>query len=279
MQREQLISKDITVVIPTKNEEKAIGKVIDELRALGLNNILVVDGYSTDKTAEIVKSKQVHLIYQIGKGKTGALQTAIDNVNTPYMMVIDGDYTYDPGNINELLNYIDSHAEVIGVRIPTSDKSMTRLHKFGNKVLTFVFNLLMGTKISDICSGLYILRTDVAKQLRFTGSGFDVEAEIAAQIASKYRIAEAPIKYRPRIGKEKLSTWRHGFSILSSIIKFGLKYNPSRFYKLLSIPLIIISITLLIQDFGTLLFNASAGILYIIIGMLIKTKFSNNRNK
>jgi dolichol-phosphate mannosyltransferase len=242
----QLISKDITVVIPTKNEEKAIGKVIDELKGLGFNNILVVDGYSTDKTAEIVKSKQVHLIYQIGKGKTGALQTAIDNVNTSYIMVIDGDYTYDPSNINELLNYIDSHAEVIGFRIPISDKSMTKLHKFGNKVLTFVFNILMGTKISDICSGLYILRTDIAKQLRFTGSGFDVEVEIAAQIASKYSIAEAPINYRPRIGKEKLSTWRHGFSILASIIKFGLKYNPRRFYTLLSMPLII-SLTLLIQ--------------------------------
>ncbi len=255
MQREELIDKgkDITVIIPTKNEERAIGKVIDELKTLGLDNILVVDGYSTDNTVEVAKSKGVDVIYQLGKGKTGAIQTAIDNVKTPYIMIIDGDYTYDPTNIDELLVYAHSHAQVIGVRVPTSDKSMTRLHKFGNKVLTGVFNLLMGTNISDLCSGLYILRTDIAKRLEFVGSGFDVEAEIASQIAAYDKIGEAPIKYRARIGKEKLSTWRHGFSILASIIKFGLRYRRTRFYKLLSILLIIISIILFLGGFNNIL--------------------------
>lgn len=237
MQREDLknINSLVTIVIPTKNEENAIENVIDELHSLGFTNILVVDGFSTDRTAELARKKGAKVIHQYGKGKTGALKTAIDNIDTPYMVVIDGDYTYDPSGIKELLRYADTHAEVIGVRVPTSPKSMTRLHKFGNKVLSGVFNLLIGTKISDVCSGLYVLRTDTAKRLRFEGSGFDVEAEIAAQIATLDKIAEVPINYRPRLGKEKLSTWRHGFTILSSIIKFGIKYRPKRFYSVLSI--------------------------------------------
>ncbi|GIU71758.1 MAG: hypothetical protein KatS3mg003_1237 [Candidatus Nitrosocaldaceae archaeon] len=227
MQEEELkdINKLVTIVIPTKNEENAIESVIDELHDLGFANILVVDGYSTDKTVDLAKKKGARVIHQFGSGKTGALKTAIDNVTTPYMVVIDGDYTYDPSNIYELLRYADTHAEVIGVRVPTSPESMSRLHKFGNKVLTFVFNLLLGVNISDLCSGLYVLRTDVARRLRFEGSGFDVEAEIAAQIAVMDKIAEVPVNYRPRLGKEKLSTWRHGFTILRSIIKFGIKYR------------------------------------------------------
>lgn len=49
--------EDITIVLPTLNEEKAIGKVIDELLSEGYTNILVIDGYSTDRTVEIARSK------------------------------------------------------------------------------------------------------------------------------------------------------------------------------------------------------------------------------
>ncbi len=243
MQREELknINALVTIVIPTKNEENAIEKVIDELHDYGFNNILVVDGFSTDRTVELARKKGAKVVNQYGRGKTGALKTAIDNITTPYMVVIDGDYTYDPSNIKELLIHADTHAEVIGVRVPTSPESMTKLHKFGNKVLTGVFNLLVGTKISDLCSGLYVLRTNIAKRLRFEGSGFDVEAEIAAQIAAMDKIAEVPINYRPRLGKEKLSTWEHGFTILSSIVKFGIKYRPKRFYSLLSVVILVIT--------------------------------------
>ncbi len=75
--------KSITVVIPTLNEEEAIGKVLDELQSLGFNNIMIVDGYSTDRTVEIAKQFGVQTIRQHGKGKTGALKTAIEHVETP----------------------------------------------------------------------------------------------------------------------------------------------------------------------------------------------------
>lgn len=273
MQREELknINKLVTIIIPTKNEENAIERVIDELHSLGFTNLLVVDGYSEDKTVELAKKKGARVIFQYGKGKTGALKTAIDNITTPYMVVIDGDYTYDPSNIYELLKYAETHAEVIGVRVPTSPKSMTRLHKFGNKVLTGVFNLLTGAKISDLCSGLYVLRTDIAKQLRFEGSGFDVEAEIATQIAAIDKIAEVPINYRPRLGKEKLSTWKHGFTILSSIIRFGRKYKPRRFYSILALPFLIGGIIILA---GSNSIIPNTALLYTSIALLSLSAFT-----
>ncbi|MCX8169448.1 MAG: glycosyltransferase, partial [Candidatus Methanomethylicia archaeon] len=89
-----MISKDdVTIVIPTLNEEKAIGIVLDELLNLGYRNIIVVDGYSKDNTVKIAFEKGVKVIYQHGHGKTGAIQTALEHVNTSYMLVMDGDYT------------------------------------------------------------------------------------------------------------------------------------------------------------------------------------------
>ncbi|HSV49901.1 MAG TPA: glycosyltransferase [Candidatus Acidoferrales bacterium] len=95
------ISKDqLTIVIPVKDEELAISSVIDELLLEGFDNILVVDGYSKDKTLQILKEKKsVRVISQHGKGKTGAVKTAIENVTTPYLLVIDGDYTYQAKDI------------------------------------------------------------------------------------------------------------------------------------------------------------------------------------
>src|SRR5215831_14429614 len=95
--------KLLTIVIPTLNEEQGIARVIDELNQQGFRNILVVDGYSNDATAEVASRMGARVMHQQGKGKTGALKTAIDNVSTPYMLVMDGDYTYDAGSISRLL--------------------------------------------------------------------------------------------------------------------------------------------------------------------------------
>lgn len=231
--KESGLDKVITVVVPTLNEENGIARVLEELHALKINNILVIDGYSKDKTVEIAEELGAKVMYQQGKGKTGALKTAIDFIETPYMLVMDGDYTYDASCIDRLLQHMKSYDEIIGARIPTDKASMTAIHKFGNRVITKAFNLLLSTNITDVCSGMYLLRTEVARDIHLSTSGFDVEVEIAAQIASAGRITEVPINYRPRLGKQKLSTWKHGFKIIRSIVNLGRTYNPGALYSML----------------------------------------------
>jgi len=225
------INKLITVVIPTLNEEKGIVDTIKELHSLGITNILVVDGYSKDNTVEVAKRLNARVIYQHGKGKTGALKTAVEHVNTPYMLVMDGDFTYDAKCIDRFLEHMDNYDEIIGTRIPVDKYSMTRLHKIGNRVITKIFNWLMNTNISDVCSGMYMLKTDTVKDIDFNTTGFDVEAEIAAQIATIGNITEVPINYRTRVGRQKLSTWKHGYRIIKSILHLARIYNPGAFYS------------------------------------------------
>jgi len=230
----------LTIVIPTLNEQEAIGKVLDELFSIGLTNILVVDGYSSDGTLETAKKYPILVISQHGKGKTGALKTAFENVKTPFMIVMDGDFTYDPSCIDRFLEHMQSYDQIMGVRNVDDKNNMSVLHKLGNKIITKTFNALMGTSLSDVCSGMYALRTEVAKDMDLSSTGFGVEAEIAAQSASSGRITEVPINYRQRIGKQKLSTWKHGSKILYTILKLAMTYRPSVFY------LIIVSITSLL---------------------------------
>lgn len=238
----------ITVVIPTLNEESGIAKVLDELQTLKFNNIVVVDGYSKDKTVEIAKKMGAKVIYQQGKGKTGALRTAIDVIETPYMLVMDGDYTYDASSVERLIQHMKSYDEILGARVPTDKGSMTALHKFGNKLITKVFNILLSTNLTDVCSGMYLLRTEVARDIHLSTSGFDVEVEIAAQIASSGRITEVPISYRPRMGRQKLSSWKHGFKIIKSTVNLGRTYNPGAFYSMLGSMMMIPASLMLVNS-------------------------------
>ncbi len=92
-------------------------------------------------------------------------------------------------------------------------------------MITRTFNLLFGAGLSDVCSGMYLLNTEVAKHLELSSKGFITEVEIAAQTAANHNVTEVPIGYRPRVGKGKLSTW-NGFGILSAVVRLAWKHNP-----------------------------------------------------
>jgi dolichol-phosphate hexosyltransferase len=266
---QSVAEKNITVVIPTLNEEEAIGKVLNELQSLGFKNIVVVDGYSTDRTVEIAKQFGVKTIYQHGKGKTGALKTAIEHIETPYLLVMDGDYTYDASCINRFIQHLDCYDEIIGARIADDTNPMSFLHIYGNKIITKLFNNLMGTSLSDLCSGMYVVRTKALQSIDLSTTGFDVEAEIAAQIASLGRITEVPINYRSRLGKQKLSTWRHGYKIVKSILRLGKLYNPGTFYSILGKSIMIPVSLMILLSVGGQYFTNDASLLFMNISIIL----------
>jgi len=223
---------DVTVVLPTLNEEEAIGQVIHELKQAGYRNILVVDGYSTDGTAKVAESNGCFVVFQHSRGKCGAVETAVENVKTRFMLVMDGDCTYDPKDIENFLAHADKYDQIIGVR-SNGRGNIPRFNRFGNWLITRAFNVLMGTKLSDVCSGMYLINTDVARGLELNTRGFDVEVEIAAQTAVGGRVTEVPIAYRNRVGRQKLCSWKHGFQIIRTVFGLGRTYNPALVFSVL----------------------------------------------
>jgi len=222
----QITKDDVTILIPTLNEEEAIEKVIQEVRECGFKNILVVDGYSKDRTVEIARNMGVRVVYQTGQGKSMALKTGIELAQTPYILVMDGDGSYDPRDIERMLGLaIERNCdEVIGYRVDR--ENIPLLHRFGNKVISTLISLLMGQRVKDPCSGIYLLRTDFAKQLEITATGFDIEAEIVCQSLTFGKVIEVPVRYHKRIGKPKLATWGAGIRIVLTALKISWLYSP-----------------------------------------------------
>ena len=213
---------DFTIVIPVLNEEEAIGQVLSDIKNEGYKDILVVDGRSTDQTYDIVCKNGVDIVLQNGVGKTGAIETAINHINTPFFIVMDGDCTYHPKDIKNFVPKILFNDQVIGTRNSGRD-NIPMLNRFGNLWLNLMFNLFFRTKILDVCSGMYALRTKFAKTLYFKTTGFDVEVEIAAQAAKNGRIGEVPINYYPRVGQQKLRPIKDGLQIFLSILALGIR--------------------------------------------------------
>lgn len=222
---------DVGVIIPVLNEEKAIGVVIDEVIKAGvpLENIVVVDGGSTDRTVEIARSKGVKVVNQEGKGKALAIKTGLRYITTPYVLVMDGDGTYPASAIPALYKAIRERDcdLVIGARL-MGKESQRLLFRLGNKILTFFFNALFGTSLRDVLSGMYIAKTERMRELGFEMMGFSIEAEIVAHFANLGRVCEEVIEYRPRIdpSAKKLRV-KHGLRIALDMVRLTWRYNPA----------------------------------------------------
>ena len=232
----------LTVVIPTLNERDGIGKVIDEVISLGIpkERVLVIDGGSTDGTDEIARSKGVKVIQQEGKGKADALKTALRLIETPYALIMDGDYTYPAKHIPDLLREAVRKRldEVIGARI-IGKENIPAVNRFGNRVLNLFFNLLFGARLRDVLSGMYFVRVEALRDSLFEMKGFSIESEIVAHILSTSGlIEEVPITYRGRKGSKKLRVV-DGLKIGYDMIGLAWRYNPAFFISFLGSLLLI----------------------------------------
>jgi len=258
---------DVTIVLPVLNEANAIGRVLDELRRAGYSNILVVDGHSTDGTAEIAKSMGVEVVQQHGRGKTGALKTAFERVNTSYLLVMDGDCTYDPNDIEKFLAHAERYDYIIGAR--TRRERIPLLNRLGNRIICLAFNFFTGSNLSDVASGMYLLRTRIARTLELHSSGVDSEAEIAIQMAGICRVTEIPIEYRYRIGESKASRIRDGFSDIMIIATLSRFYHPFLFFSGLGVLVTISGSLMLLLSLYETVIGHGWHLGWIIIGFAL----------
>jgi dolichol-phosphate hexosyltransferase len=223
-----LTKPDVTVIVPVLNEAGAITDVLNELKENGLRNIVVVDGHSTDGTAKLAAEWGAKVITQEGSGKVRAVRSGVNHVATDLILVVDGDRTYDVSAIDEMMQLIQDSDEVICARTKGRE-NIPRVNRLGNKVIGWVFNALFSTHLTDVLSGMYLVRTKALKAMWVESEGFSLEVEVASSIAStSRRLREVQGDYRPRVGKAKLQR-RHGLSIFWDAVKLTWRYNPAVF--------------------------------------------------
>ena len=213
----------VSVVIPCFNEEEGVQHVIRSLPK-SVDEIVVVDNNSTDRTAEVAASLGAKVVPEKRKGYGAAYKAGLPAVNGDITVTLDGDGSYPTEQIEEVIDYLlDTDLDFVSAsRFPLQNpEAMTFTNKLGNMVLTVSMFLLFGRGIMDSQSGMWVYRTRVYSLMTLTSDGmpFSEEIKIEAIRNKRIRFGEYRVKYHQRIGEVKLEKWRDGFRNLFFLLK------------------------------------------------------------
>ncbi len=212
-----------TIVLPTKNEEKSIGKTINLIKKLCDCRIIVVDARSPDKTVEIAREKGIEVIYDRGRGKGDALITAFNYVNDD-IIYVDVDMTYPLEKIPKFIEALENYDAVIGQREEFEKESLPRAFYLGDKISRALFEVLYGKPLDNL-SGFRALSKEAIKKMNLESEGFGIETEITAKtVMLNLKTKSIPIKYHPRLGKSKFNPISDGLVVLKTMLKYRFKH-------------------------------------------------------
>jgi len=220
---------EFSIVIPCFNEESGLPKTINDIlnNVKGEYEIIIVDDGSSDGTyniAEELAKKHEHIrVYKHvkNKGKRHAIDLGTKTARSDIIVHIDGDFTYPAKYINPLVDLLNNgYNMVYGSRFKGEKAKLNWLHKFGNFVFAQLFNFLYFKKITDLTSGLRVLKKNDYLSLGVQSPNFGLETELMTKAArSGWVFAELPITLRERKGERKLKTFSDGYKILKLLLK------------------------------------------------------------
>jgi glycosyltransferase involved in cell wall biosynthesis len=227
--------KCVSIIIPTMNEVNSIESVIRDIQSFGglLPNyeVVVVDSSSVDGTAEIVgelSKEDPHIrIYSVGElGYGPALLEGVKRSRGDLLVVFDSTGRFSASEVLKLIQPImKSEADlVLSSKSPRTKRRahIGLLQRLGSLMLSLSFWLIIGIRLSDPVPDLMSLRRSVFQQLQPTSKDWTIGIEIISKaVGIGLRIEEVPVSYRYRWPPNITYRyrWRHGFTILSEMIK------------------------------------------------------------
>ena len=214
----------LTLVIPTKNEKESLPAVLDELKKYDLKKLIVLEP-SDKETISAIKEYDCQLIYQSNKGYGDAIKLGIKNVKTEYFSIFNADGSFNPIELENMLELIESNqADIVFASRYEKDcgsQDDTIITYIGNFIFTKLGNVFFKLNLTDILYTYVIAKTDYIKNLDLKKNDFRlcVELPIKAKRAG-INIKTSKSYERQRIsGKKKVNAIRDGFYILLEMIR------------------------------------------------------------
>jgi glycosyltransferase involved in cell wall biosynthesis len=218
----------LSVIIPVYNEASTFRTLLDRVHEVPVDKeILVVDDASDHETVtqlEQAITEDVKLYtHAKNAGKGAAIRTALQYATGDVVIIQDADLEYFPEDYSSLLQAYEDHdvRAVYGVRDLGERSSLMR---FGNQFLTWITNLLFGSRLHDMETCYKLIDRELLQDLGLRSRRFEIEAEITAKLLLRnVTIAEVPIRYAPREEDEgkKLSPM-DGLPAVATLLKYRL---------------------------------------------------------
>lgn len=216
----------VSIIIPTKYEAEGLQKVIQSVKPYA-KEIIVIDGHSQDGTREIAKKEKVKFFLDHKKGKGEALRLGLQKAAGDIIVFFDADGSPEPRDIPKLVKtLIIQKADMVITSRRTGgsyDFQITFdgiIRTMGSDFMAYLVNKKFKVNVSDVLYNFRAIRKDVAKNLKCTANGFDIEQEMLVKALQKqYKVVEIPSRERKRMwGKSKLQTFS-GIKLLYFLIK------------------------------------------------------------
>jgi glycosyltransferase involved in cell wall biosynthesis len=217
----------VTVVVPTKNEEGLIGEIVDSVRPYA-DEVLVIDGHSTDRTRDLAVAHGARVELDGGKGKGEALRRSLEVATGEIVVFIDADGSHDPKDIPALVGPItaDKADMVIGSRGKGgSDELHGTLEQFirysGSQIIMLAINYRFGSRLTDSQNGFRAIRRDVGRKLGLKSNLTTIEQEMLMRaLKLGYRVDEVPThEFERRWGTSKVRVWKLWAAYLWSLLR------------------------------------------------------------
>ena len=212
------------VIIPAFNEEQSISKVIDEIPKQLVEEIIVVNNNSTDRTGSIAEQAGATVLFESFKGYGASCLKGIEYIKSKPVDVVvflDGDFSDYPGEIENLLAPIinDDYDFVLGSRVSGKREkgALPVQSRIGSIIAGFLIQLFWGVKFTDL-GPFRAIKFEKLVSLGMNDKWFGWTVEMQIKAAKKYlKILEVPVSYRKRIGKSKVTGTVKG-SVMAGVI-------------------------------------------------------------
>ncbi len=213
----------ITTIIPCLNEEQGVHEVLSRMPGY-VDEVIVVDNGSTDKTAAVARSFGAKVIQEDVRGYGRAYKKGFSHATGDIIITLDGDHSYPVDAISYLLGAFEHlNADFLNAsRFPVRDsRAMSFKHKIGNLILSLTTSVLFLRWVADSQSGMWVFRRSILKEITLESDGmaFSEEIKVEAIKHPRLRFEEIPVMYTSRLGEVKLSPWKDGFQNLFFLFK------------------------------------------------------------